>query len=373
MPIKGLTNRQPQFPQIGQLRKGKRDENGRPMDLDYFRFTSELPDVVEAFISAYGEEPRLINVFLPHQTTDENWEAWNEEYIASGLVHRCDGEFVTLYRDKKTGTYVTPEPGTVKCPYATGEKEGPGCHPNGRLQVVIRELKRFAYVMVITTAFNDIPKLDAQLRALEGIYGDLRGIPMQLRRQPAKISTPKSEKRDGKWEKTGERARRESWLLSIEAAPSWAGLQLESQRIQALPDVTVRQIEAGPEDLEVLEPTPPVIEGTFRDVEPPDVEDEPGEEVLVPMTLREALMVPLVMAAPKTGLEKGDTLLEAVKKDAKDLVEYLTLASSYKEPTPENLRSQAAATVVIANWEDARGIEPVEEVEVEEGETPPLF
>jgi hypothetical protein len=116
----------------------------------------------------------------------------------------------------------------------------------GRLQVVIRELERFAYVMVTTTAFNDIPKLDGQLRALEGIYGDLRGIPMQLRRLPVKISTPKSEKKDGQWVRTKDRARRESWLLSIEASPSWAGLQLESQRIQALPEIPEPyQIEAG--------------------------------------------------------------------------------------------------------------------------------
>ena len=366
MAIKGLTHQQPQFPQIGQLRKGKRDENGRPMDLDYFRFTSEIPGVEETFTSIYGEEPRLINVFLPHQTTDENWEAWNEEYVASGLVHRCDGEFVMRYRDKQTGTYVTPEPNTVKCPYATGEREGPGCHPVGRLQVVIRELKRFAYVMVITTAFNDIPKLDAQLRALEGIYGDLRGIPMQLRRQLAKISTPKSEKIDGKWEKTSERARRESWLLSIEAAPSWAGLQLESQRIQALPDVPMKQIEAGG--------PPPIIEGTFRDAEDEPAEIETPEteapETEVPMTLREALMVPLLKAAPKLELKAGDTLLEAVKKDAKDLVEYLTQSSSYSGPTVENLRLQAAASIIINSWDEARElvVEPEGPVEGEKVE-----
>ena len=123
-PIRGLTNQQPQFPQIGQLRKGKKDEQGRPIDLDYFRFTSEVPGVAETFNAIYGEEPRLINVFLPHQTTDENWDAWNEEYVASGLVHRCDGEFVVRYRNKQMGDYITPEPNTVKWRKGTHTKPG---------------------------------------------------------------------------------------------------------------------------------------------------------------------------------------------------------------------------------------------------------
>ena len=88
MPIKGLTHQKPQFPQIGQLRKGIYDEKEeRPKDLDYFRFTSDIPEVMESFVSAYGEQPRLINVRLPYETTDENWEGWYEEYVASGLVH----------------------------------------------------------------------------------------------------------------------------------------------------------------------------------------------------------------------------------------------------------------------------------------------
>jgi len=367
MAIKGLTHQQPQFPQIGSLRKGKRDEQGRPMDLDYFRFTSEIPGVEETFTSIYGEEPRLINVFLPHQTTDENWQAWNEEYVASGLVHRCDGEFVVRYRDAQTGTYVTPEPNTIKCPYASGEKErtqGQGCHPTGRLQVVVRELKRFAYVMVTTSAFNDIPKLDGQLRALEGIYGDLRGIPMQLRRLPSKISTPKSEKRDGKWVLTKDRARRESWLLSIEAAPDWADMQLESQRIQALPDIPeMLQIEA-------------TIEGEVIPREAWGAEPEEPEDVMgAPPTLAEALQVGIPKDAPGLGLEAGAPLSEVVRLDAMDLIVYLTNPSSYSSPTPENLAVQSAAEVVFHGWSEAREIvtEPVKEMQVEGGETVPLF
>jgi hypothetical protein len=386
MAIKGLTNQKPQFPQIGQLRKGIwDDEKNMARDLDYFRFTSDIPEVVEAFHDIYGDEPRLVNVFLPHQTTDENWEAWCEEYVAGGLIHRCDGEFVTRYRDRQSGKYIDPEPGSVRCPYGSGEKERTqkeGCHPTGRLQVVVRELKRFAYVMVITTSYNDIKNLDAQLRALEGIYGDLRGIPMQLRRRPDKISTPQMVKRGKEYVPTGQRARRESWLLSIEAAPDWADLQLEAQRIQALPDVP-KQIEAPKEEWEIVEGEP--VEEK-KEPEPPPAEEPPPEEEPVEekpaMTLGEALGTPLHTDAPKLELEKGDYLLLAVRKDAKDLFEYLTKSSSYKEPTFENTLVREAAKVILADWDKARRAAMSEEekevieaevVEVDEGGNPPLF
>ena len=79
MPIKNLTNRQPQFPEIGQLRKGAKKKGkqiGR--DLDYFRFTSDIPEVQAAFEAEYNGEPRLVNVFLPFMYLDENWQAWQE-------------------------------------------------------------------------------------------------------------------------------------------------------------------------------------------------------------------------------------------------------------------------------------------------------
>ena len=221
MPIKGLTNQAPQFPLIGELRKGApKPENGnRPgKDLTFFRFTSDLPDVVEAFEAAYDGEPRLINVFLPFQYVDENWEAWQEEWVAGGLKHRCDGEYVVRMLNDD-GTYTDPAPETVKCPG--------GCKPSGRLKVIIRELGRLAYVLVLTTSKWDIHNLDGQLRALYEIKRDLRGIPLQLRRRPERKSMPQGKKR----------VRREMWLLSIEAAPTYVQLQLAAQEAAALPQL----------------------------------------------------------------------------------------------------------------------------------------
>ena len=102
MPIKGMSHQKAEFPEIGQLRKGsekqvKKNSKGEEYtiwgkDLDHFRFTSEIPEVEAAFASVYDGQPRMVNIVLPFRTTDENLDAWQEEYTASSLVHRCDGQ-----------------------------------------------------------------------------------------------------------------------------------------------------------------------------------------------------------------------------------------------------------------------------------------
>jgi hypothetical protein len=252
MAIKGLTHRAPSFPEVGILRKGgpKTQANRPGPDLDHFRFMPTSDDregaaVAEAFHSAYGGEPRLVNVCLPFRSTDECFEAWNEHWVAGGLVHRCDGETCVLWRTEDGGYSREPKP----CPG--------GCKPSGRLKVIVPELRRLAYVTVLTTSVHDVMHLDKQLRALEGLRGDLRGIPLQLRRRKVSISTPG---RDGK------RIRRDKWLLSIEAAPSWVDLQLAAQEEAATPQLTAGQ------EVEVL-----VVDGATGEVldqEPEPIADD---------------------------------------------------------------------------------------------------
>lgn len=228
MPIKNLTDREAAFPQVGVLRKGAAKQEGskRPgSDLTYFRFTSEHADVLAAFQRTYGDKPIDVNVFLPYRTTDENFSAWREHWVAGGLVHRCDGENCVVHRTKD-GTYSTePEP----CPG--------GCKPVGRLSVVVPELKRLAFVTAQTTSLHDIITLTENMQALEMITGDLRGIPLILRRRPRKVSTPEIYPKGHakQYKPTGKRVRREKWLLTLEAAPQWVALQLAAQQAAAIP------------------------------------------------------------------------------------------------------------------------------------------
>ena len=120
------------------------------------------------------------------------------------------------------------------------------------------------------------------------------------------------------------------------------------------------------------DPFAEVIEGEVVEPEP-----EPEEEATVPMTLTEALEVGLPKAAPKMGLEEGTPLMDVVRLNERNLMDYLSKPSSYKEPTEANMKVQAAATMILDQWGAARAImvgnEEPEEIEVVEGEDIPLF
>lgn len=223
MPIKHLqTDRPAAFPCIGKLRKGgakQTNAKGKEVmgrDLDHFRFTTDDPDAAAAFAAYYGPEPKAIKVFLPYATTDENFQAWMEEYRAGGLVRRCDGETCVFSRDARGNAVTTPTPCAKPC----------GCKQVGRLAVIVPELVRMAYVTVETHSVYDIIQLTENLQAAEFMRGDLRGIPFILSRREREISTPMPD---------GGRARRKKSLLFIEPDPSWVQRQLEAMRLAALP------------------------------------------------------------------------------------------------------------------------------------------
>lgn len=247
MAIIGLTDRPAAPPQLGTLRKGApKPQNGNKpgADLKHFRFDSDDAEAVKLFKEIYGDEPRAIRVFVPFATTDQNFDAWREEWTASSLKHRCDGETMVRWLTPR-GTYSDePKP----CPYLDQEGKDKGCKQTGRLYVIIPELKRFALVTVLTTSIHDILQIHANLAALESARGDLRGIPLILKRSPREISTPGD---------NGKRARREKWLITIEAAPSWVELQLTAQERAALPSVEPLALPAWDGDDEDEDETPP--------------------------------------------------------------------------------------------------------------------
>lgn len=214
MAIKGLTDRGASFPRIGELRKGAEKPQTGNMpgkDLDYFRFTSDDDDAVKAFEEAYGKQPRAIRCYLPYKDVESNFGTYMEEWLAGGLVRRCNGETIEIERTVK---------GYDKVPHACkkGTPGGCKCKQVGRLTIVVPELRRFAYVVALTTSIHDIIELHGNLTAAMEIRGDLRGIPFILSRKPREISMPGSD---------GKRVRREKWLLSIEPAPTWVQTQID--------------------------------------------------------------------------------------------------------------------------------------------------
>ena len=99
MAIKRL-QREAQFPCIGKLRKGGKKTPKKPgEDLTYFRFDTDDERAAEMFEQAYGKEPDTLPVYLPNQTVDGNFQAWQEAWLSGGLQHRCDGETCVLWLD----------------------------------------------------------------------------------------------------------------------------------------------------------------------------------------------------------------------------------------------------------------------------------
>lgn len=223
MPIQGLTTKAASFVELGTIRKGgaKTDPKRPGPDLDYFRFVTADQEAADAFKEAFTDKPRSIEFVLPFESLEENYEAWREAYVASGLAHRCDGVTCVQWRDDKGKMQFGEKP----CPTPSeAERKAGGCKQVGRLKIIIPALKRFAYITVTTTSIYDIMTMYQNLLAIQMVSGTLRGVPMILRRTEKEISTPAE---------GGNRARRKKWLLSIEPHPQWVEKKLLEQRNEA--------------------------------------------------------------------------------------------------------------------------------------------
>jgi hypothetical protein len=240
-------------------------------DLDHFRFVSEYEEVAAAFQEAFGEKPTLLRVYLPYRTAEENFSTWKEAWAASGLVHRCDGQTMVIWRTADGKYSREPQPCDGKC------KEV------GRLEMVVPELLQagfVGYVTLETHSQHDLMNITASLRAAEEARGDhplgLRGIEFTLRRRKERISTPAGD---------GKRVTREKWLVSIEPSATWVETQYQlsrsgrEERLQ-LPDG--RKMDPGTGEVE--EEPPEGVEDCDDGGEPEEAE---GAE---PMAGREAAM-----------------------------------------------------------------------------------
>jgi len=196
-------------------------------DLNYFRFDSDDTSATEVFAAAYGPQPKSLKVLLPFPTVEQNFQAWMEEYTASGLQRRCDGENQAFHRDER-GTGITIP---VQCNRICGK--ACACKQIGRLYLLIPELARLAYVVMETHSIYDIVQLTENLQAAFALRGNLSGVPFILSRREREISTPSKE--------PGKRFRTKKSLLFIEPDPEWVQRKLIAMRSEAfamLPEVS---------------------------------------------------------------------------------------------------------------------------------------
>lgn len=277
MPIHGLTIQTPRWPRLGTLRKGAAaEENGGKRsigkDLDHqLRFVGVDDEITADWIAQFGQVViTSLRVNLPYATVDECWQAWREHWVAGGLVYRCDGRQHPLWYDPKggpkhEGAYVADNP--RPCP-------GPGvCEAKavGRLEIIPRDFGRMGTVCLLTTSVNDIAQFDGSLRQLALLVGDLRRVPMIVRRVPRRISTPGG---------NGTRVRRMKWGLHLEIDPVWSRQMIAAhasgtrvlpgpgEDVNLLEDAGVVNEEAITEGAISLDITPPMDDTSDGDYAP---------------------------------------------------------------------------------------------------------
>jgi len=324
MAIRGLTDRDsitPRFPRIGKLRKGgEKTVSGFGADLDHWRFTSRWPGAEAAFLTAYGEAPRQINVYLPYATAEECFQSWKEAWKACGLDHRCDGEICTIWLGPDGKYHREPKP----CPG--------GCKEIGRLEIMIPELVDAGFVGIVTMethSKNDLISITETLMKTAELRGDnplgLRNIRFNLRRVPEKISVP------GFGMNAGQRQRVEKWLVKIEPAVDWVQAQMAVMRMPALVVEDLKGIgeDERPEETEDLDANGDSV-GTNGDPVGTNGEtrSEPMEIRSEPMAVKEVVSV----AESEPG-QSGESGEKSPQQDLWDLeAEAAKMAEAGKYP-----------------------------------------
>lgn len=319
MPIKGLTDKTtPQFPRLGKLRKGaEKSQANRPgAELPHWRFTSEDPDIVRAFTDFYGEAPAEIDVFLPYERLDDNWQTWQEEWVSGGLVHRCDGQTCVTWLEN--GKYITSD-----------MRQGPpcpgGCKQVGRLALFLTGLARagfWGHVTMETHSINDLLSIQATLNALAKATDNLQKIPLILRRVEREISTPGN---------GNKRVRRKKYLVELTLLAEWAQRQIMAGPMRD-------QLEGGEEDPSEEEDAPPWSDDVYEDTVDEDTGEITDWDVLQSRAWQEWLKV----AYPRFGSPPWNEFVAALKEEpalAQPLSDEIRaaakaqLASHFGEPT----------------------------------------
>lgn len=266
----GARRRGDPLPTLGDLRKGApKGENGLGRELHDFRICNfdETDQQLVDFIKAIGKPDNggfytvnHIQFVFPEPTVAGNLLVYNECYKGGIMVHRCtpdEDRIVVRALDPVTfkpvvinGRHV--ETGEiVRCDdkpiYSYEGKRGQvqvGCSPVVRMKVMLRGQGRIGTWDVLSTSGIDGEHLQLQLETFYSSFASnpilkdngLRGIPFVLHRMPP-VDVPYYD--DGGARKTSKHS-----FISIEIAPDFGSLFMESTVRFALDAIAPKAIEA---------------------------------------------------------------------------------------------------------------------------------
>jgi len=320
MPIYGLTNVQESFLKLGQIRKGDKDEEGRPRDLDYFRVTflpwktKDGQDgaalLEKRFLEQYGPRPTEINIRLAYPDVRKVWDANFECYKKGGMFasactdatgahwifRRDDTTNEVIIRDGQAvndeGVRFLTQPLDIHAPLYSykstkGEMVQVGFDPVGHLFVVVRELADLAvgFFEFRPESPRDIRNISSELASFDLFAKqagkDISGMPFILRRRDEQVP-----KRIG-----NQLSRGSSWVVHLDLGGDWANKALQVIERKALPEFieaeeVIEVPQSEPTDAKVAEQEPPAIEKTSEAPKAKAPVDPEETEVIDPLDSR---------------------------------------------------------------------------------------
>ena len=294
MPILGQTDRASaprRWMRLGTIRKGTRDENGYPIDLDYFRFVPKKGPEAEAlqkiWNEVYGAEPTKIEIFLPFDDVESNWQTWKESYGTTGLKFRCNGKYHVQWLKEDLTYEIDYATARQKlCPYCSGElqrtKEDPGDVVVGYLTAILIPFFEHDYmgtVTVTTTSVNDVMSITGGLFAMEdearASGASIRNIAFNLVRVKEEITQRFVDK-----EGTPHRTRVEKSMVHLMPDPLWVMQSKLASRQKAFAAIAGGDIADAPLETPYQLIDEAVIEGEFNELPPePEQEQPPPQKI----------------------------------------------------------------------------------------------
>lgn len=234
MPIVGfevnLSDALKGLPRIAKLHKGsKKIERKRAdgsiyetvgKDLDYFRieFEPEYAYLADDWRAMYGDKPTHFEpVLLNADTMPDALDYWKEEWTATTMLRRCDGNKQHIWYDNISGRYEhTPRSCVTQC----------GCKAIARVNLIlpdfITQTGVLGYVVLQTTSEEDIRTLIKRLSAVQVTYGTLRGVPFSFYRRNKDTTAPEM---NGK-ARTGKRIKVTRSLIDVAVDPEFTRQRL---------------------------------------------------------------------------------------------------------------------------------------------------
>lgn len=165
-------------------------------DLDHFRvvFEPQFEYLQPLWEGMYGPKPAYFeSVLLCAPTVNTAFATWKEEWTATTMLHRCDGEKQETHYDKLIGKY------SHSYKACAAEAEHPcSCVNIGRLNIMIMDFLDASNILgtflVTTHSINDILTVYRRLAATESLFGTLSNVPFVFGRADKEIRAPKTDK-----------------------------------------------------------------------------------------------------------------------------------------------------------------------------------